>query len=225
MSSLRVPLTSVLLAALTLSACSGGGGGGSLPAGADLLKQSSTAMSSVSSVGFSIRTLGQPAIVIKSADGKLLKSGDAQGTAQVTQFGFTLEITFTLLGDTLYFKGLTGGYTKQPKSTITHYFDPSAILDPSRGISGLLAKASAPKTDKKDPVGGVDAYEVSATLPQSAASILVPNVKQALQGQVWIAVQDHRLLKVKMDLPGATKGSVIASFTDFNGNFKITAPA
>jgi lipoprotein LprG len=185
-------------------------------------------MGGVNSVAFAIRTDGTSSLTVKSADGKLLKSGDATGTLQAVQSGATVEMAFTVLGDTVYLKGATGGYQKLPKALAMAVYDPSAILDPQRGIAPLLAKASGPKTEAKEKVGGQEAYRVKATLPKDSAAALVPGVTQNLTGQVWLGVADHRLLKVKAELPpGADggKGSVTVTFTDFNGNFKIAAPA
>jgi lipoprotein LprG len=226
MPSIRTVVAAALVLT-TATACSGGGSGEKLPAGADLMKQSSTAMGEVKSVGFTIRTDGKPSIQVKSADGKLLKSGDATGSLQVVQSGATVEMSFTMLGDSLYLKGVTGGYKKYPKALAMAVYDPSAILDPQRGITPLLAKASGPKAEAKEKVGGQEAYRVKATLPKDSAAALVPGITQDLNGEVWLGVTDHRLLKVKADLPpGADggKGSVTVTFTDFNGDFKITAP-
>jgi lipoprotein LprG len=231
MPSTRDVLVATALVLTTATACSGSGSGGGsgekLPAGADLMKQSSTAMAEVKSIGFAIRTDGTSSLPVKSADGKLLKSGDATGTLQVVQSGATVEMAFTVLGDSVYLKGVTGGYQKMPKALAIALYDPSAILDPQRGIAPLLAKASGPKSEAEENVGGQQAYRVKATLPKDSAAALVPGVTQDLTGQVWLGVSDHRLLKVKADLPPTAdggKGTVTVTFTDFNSAFSITAP-
>ena len=227
MSSLRSHVTAMIAAfpvAVALTACSGGSG--KLPAGADLLKQSSTAMANVTSVGFSLRTDGQPGIPVKSADGKLLKSGDAQGNMQISQLGLSVQLDFTLVGNTVYVKGLTGGVQKLDKAAVTKQYDPSAILDPQRGVSALLTKAVAPKTEAKEAVNGQDAYRVKATLPKGAAAALIPGLTQDVPGLAWISTKDHRLLRVKATVPGASgsTGSVTVTLSDFNGKFTIAPP-
>jgi lipoprotein LprG len=228
MPSIRAVVAATTLVLTAATACSGSSSSAKLPAGADLMKQSSTAMGGVKSVAFTIRTDGKSSLQVKSADGKLLKSGDATGTLQIVQSGATAEMSFTVLGDSVYLKGVTGGYRKYPKALATALYDPSAILDPQRGIAPLLAKASGPKAEATEKVGGQEAYRVKATLPKDSAAALVPGVTDDLSGQVWLGVTDHRLLKVKADLPPAAdggKGSVTVTFTDFNSDFKITAPA
>lgn len=236
MSSIRarfarlVPLALALGATMAVSACGGGsgsGGGGNLPSGTDLLKQSATAMSSVTSMSFTIGTDGDPGIPIKNANGKLLKSGDAQGTLQLKQQGQLAALNFTLAGNSVYLKGPTGGYRKLPRAMVVAFYDPSAILDPQRGVPLLLTKATGPKTEAKDSIGGQDAYRVKATLPKDAAASLVPGLAKDVTGEVWISTTEHRLLKVRADVPAASgggTGTVTATFADFNSPFKITAP-
>jgi lipoprotein LprG len=227
MSSTRARIAGLLTFTLFLvTACSGGGG--SLPDGRQLLQQSATAMRAVKSVGFAIRSEGNPAISIKSADGRLLDSGDAEGRLQLTQAGQPVEVSFTLVGDTVYFKGATGGYQKLPKATVLALYDPSAILDPQRGVPQLLTTAKEVKTEEQEKVGGQDAYRIKATLSKSVVPALVPGVTQDVTGQVWISTTDHRVLKARLPIPkpggGGTQGAVTVTFSDFNAAFTITPP-
>jgi lipoprotein LprG len=225
MSSTRTRVPGLLLCAfLLVTACSGGG---SLPAGQELLRQSATAMQAVRSVGFAIRSEGNPPISVKSADGRLLRSGDAEGTIQLSQSGQPVEMAFTLVGDTVYFKGATGRYQRLPKAAVLAVYDPSAILDPRRGVVRLLNTATKPETEEREKVGGQDALRVKATLSKSVVPALVPGVASDVDGQVWIAATDHRLLQARMPIPaagGGTQGSVTVTFSDFNAQFTITAP-
>lgn len=210
---------------------SGKPAGAALPQGQETLRQASAAMKDLKSIGFTLTTEGKPAIPVKNGDVKLLKSGDAQGKLQIQQLGLTLETDFVLLGDTLYFKGLTGGgYQKTPKSRITALYDPSAVLDPNRGISKLLTLVPNPQTEAREKVNGKNATRVKVTLPKDSAGALIPGVTQDLNGQAWVADDDHRLLKVRAEMPPAAggdggKGAVIIDFTEFNADYKITAPA
>ncbi|HEU5160134.1 MAG TPA: LppX_LprAFG lipoprotein [Streptosporangiaceae bacterium] len=207
-----------VLAGVVVAGCSGGG---SLPDGRQELKQAAAAMREVRSVGFAIRSEGKPSISVKSADGRLLRSGDAEGTLQLDQSGQSVEMAFTLVGDTVYFKGATGGYQQLPKATVLAVYDPSAILDPQRGIVKLLDTAGEPETDEREKVNGQQALRIKAKLSKSVVPALVPGVAKDVDGQVWVAESDHRVLKVRMPLEG---GAVTVTFADFNRNFVITAP-
>ena len=49
-------------------------------------------------------------VALKRAEGVLTKEGNAQGTAQVEQMGATVELAFTIVGQTMWLKGRTGDY-------------------------------------------------------------------------------------------------------------------
>src|SRR5690606_16851449 len=107
------------------------------------------------------------------------------------------------------YKGLTGGYEKASKEQLRSLYDPSAVLDPERGIAKLLTAARGAQPEAREKVGGKDAYRVKVTLPKQEIEGLIPGVDEDLQGQVWISADDHRLLKVRGELPpSGGKGAV-----------------
>jgi lipoprotein LprG len=234
MSSIRVRVTtalsllSALVFALAATACSGGSdSSAALPDGRQVLRQASAAMRNVRSIAFTIATEGNPGVSFKAGDIKLRKSGDAEGTLQLVQAGQTVETTFVLLGDTVYFKGLTGGYQKLPRAMVAMLYDPTAVLDPERGIAKLLTSATGPKTEAREKVGDRDTYRIKAILPKDTAAALVPGITQDLTGQVWIDTTDHRPRKVRMQVPAAAgggSGAVTVSVTEFDADYSIVAP-
>ncbi|MGH3391774.1 MAG: LppX_LprAFG lipoprotein [Actinomadura sp.] len=229
MSSIRVRVTTTLtlLFALATTACSGGSGSpADLPQGGQVLQQASAAMRDVRSIAFSISTEGKPAVPVRSGDIKLLKSGDAEGTLQLEQAGQAIEMNFVLLGDTVHYKGLTGGYQKLPRAMVAQLYDPTAVLDPDRGIAKLLTGATGPTTEAREKIGDRDTYRIKATLPRDTAAALVPGITQDLTGQVWVDTADHRPRRVRMRLPaaGGGTGTVTVSFTEFDVAYKIVAP-
>lgn len=223
----RIP-TVVLACALALTGCSGGSGGdsqGSLPQGPQTLQQASNSMRDLKSVAFTISTEGDPvSFPVKSGEVRLLRNGDAEGRLHV-QVGMSMETEFVLLGDVLYYKGLTGGYEKASKEQLRSLYDPSAVLDPERGIAKLLTAARGVQPEAREKVGGKDAYRVKVTLPKQEIEGLIPGVDEDLQGQVWISADDHRLLKVRGELPpSGGKGAVVITFTEFNADYRFKAP-
>jgi lipoprotein LprG len=226
MSRLAGNRTGALLA-LTLSAtliagCSGDGDGAkgsdaTLPAAQDVLSQSATAMKDVTSVNFALTTEGKPNLPVKAMQGDLLKSGDAQGTATVSALGSEVEAKFVLVGPDFYYQ-IFGKYAKQPRSAITSIVDPSAILDPNKGVPLLLTQAK----DAKSTAHENGATKVEATLPAASVASLGVKSTADIKGSVWIADADHRLSKVRMELPG---GAVILALTDYNADPVIKAPA
>src|SRR5688572_22956616 len=146
MSRTRALLTGATAAALLLVALTGctskskedeaGKTDPNLPAAEGLLKESGTAMGGIKTAKFLITADGTIAgVALKRAEGVLTKEGNAQGTAQVEQMGATVELTFTIVGQTMWLKGPTGDYQQLPLALAASVYDPSAILDPNRGIA------------------------------------------------------------------------------------------
>ncbi len=212
----------------TAAACSGSGGtGGSaeLPSGQELLAKAAEAMKSVKTVGFTIATEGKPPVQVRSADGKLTREGDAQGRIQIEILGSLQELDFVLVGDNVHFKGPTGGYQKMTREQLSQVYDPSAILDPDKGVAKLLASASNPKTEAEEKVGSADAYRIALSLPQEALASLVPGIQQGSDGQVWVDKAAGRLLKASLPLgQGDASGTVVVTFADYDAPVTITAP-
>ncbi|WP_019630975.1 LppX_LprAFG lipoprotein [Actinomadura atramentaria] len=229
MSRLRgraAALVPVLLALVTVASCKGGDDGGKTaanePDATGTLKQAAQAMSALSSTAFTLTTDGNPQIVVKGGEMRLLKNGDADGTLQIAQSGQAVEMKIVSLGPTFYVKAVTGGWKKVPKAMAASLYDPSAVLDPNRGIPKLLTSVTDPKAEASEDVRGQKAHRVAATLPKEALNGLIPGVNEDLKGKVWISDADHRLLRVKGNVSG---GSLTIDFTEFDKPYKITAPA
>ncbi|MEU5881544.1 LppX_LprAFG lipoprotein [Spirillospora sp. NPDC047279] len=231
----RLAALMMALCALTaVTACSGGDDkpgdtpAANQPDGSPTLQQASTAMAGLKSVAFTLATEDKPPIMVKSGDIKLLKSGDAEGTLQITQSGQSVEMKIVAVGDSIYIKGVTGGWRKVPKTMAAALYDPSAVLDPNRGISKLLTTVAGPKVEGTEKINGKDADRVRGTLPKDTLGGLIPGITSDIQGQVWINKADHRLVRVKAEIPpvasGGDKGSVIINFTEFDAPYTFKAP-
>ncbi|TYB54218.1 LppX_LprAFG lipoprotein [Nonomuraea sp. PA05] len=209
----------LVVAALALaSACSSGGGGAELPAGPELMKKASEAMKTVKSAGFSITTEGSPQVPVKKADGRLTAEGDADGTLTIDLLGTLQEVSFALVGETVHFKGPTGGFQQMTRAQLAQFYDPSVILEPTKGIAHLLASATNPKVE------GVEdgSYRVATTFPSGVVSSIVPGVTQDVNGKVWIDQATSRLTKASLPMQG---GTVTVAVSDYDAPVTITPPA
>jgi lipoprotein LprG len=199
-----------------------------LPAAQTLLKESSTAMGSIKTAKFLITADGTIAgLALKRAEGVLTKEGNAQGTAQVEQLGTTTDLAFTIVGQTMYLKGPTGEYQQLPLALAASVYDPSAILDPERGIAKVLSTATDGKTEASESVDGQATLRVSAKFPAENLAKIVPGVTGSVPGKVWIAKDNKRVLKATFELPGtgdAKGGTVTVTFTQFDAAVTITPP-
>ncbi|TMR09642.1 LppX_LprAFG lipoprotein [Nonomuraea turkmeniaca] len=209
----------LIVAVLALApACSSSGGGAELPAGPDLMKKASEAMKTVKSATFSIATEGKPKVPVKKADGRLTAAGDADGTITIDILGSLQEVTFALIGDTVHFKGPTGGFQKMTRQQLAQFYDPSVILEPTKGIASLLSAATDPKVEGVE--GG--SYRVATTFPGQVVGQIVPGVTQGVNGKVWVDQATSRLTKASLPLQD---GTVTVSFSDYDAPVTITPPA
>src|SRR5258705_2495022 len=148
-----------------------------LPAAEGLLKDSSTAMGGIKTAKFLITADGTIAgVALKRADGVLTKEGNAQGTAQVEQMGTTVELAFTIVGQTMWLKAHTGDYQQLPLALAASVYDQSAILDPNRGIAKVLGTATGGKTEATEAVDGQETYRVAANSSSETLVNVVPGV-------------------------------------------------
>lgn len=199
-----------------------------LPAGSTLVSEAAVATSALKSAHVRIETEGEVGnLPMRRAEGDLLRSGDAKGTIQLSQFGALIEYEFVVLGKSIYLKGLTGGWQQMDAAVASSIYDPSAILDPERGIGKLLSTAKDPVTEAKEKVDGKDAYRVAVKLDGGAVSALVPGVGGEVTGKLWIDAQTKHLLKAVLTVPGATAdktGTVTINVSAPDAPVTVNAP-
>jgi len=192
--------------------------GGDLPDGATLLSESAESMRSVKTVHFTIKVDGElPDVPVKDADGDLTSAGDSKGTAKVTFGGQLLSIEYVLTGGNLHFKGPTGGFTKLPAAFAGQVYDPSAILNPDKGVAKVLASAKDARTKSSG-----DVSVVEATVPKDVAAGLVPGISADVKSTFSIG-GDKKLKSALFELPGGQKVDI--GLTDFDKAVTVTAPA
>ncbi|MFF5296016.1 LppX_LprAFG lipoprotein [Paractinoplanes globisporus] len=199
----------------------------SLPDGATLLKDSATAMGEIKTAKFLITADGAiSGLSLRRAEGTLTREGDAEGTAQIEQAGTNVDLTFVIVGDKIYIKGPTGGYQELPLSLAATVYDPSAILDPDKGIAKVLSTATGAKTEAAEAVDGTDAWRVAMTANGADLATIIPGVSGDVPGKVWIGQQDKRLHKAVFTLPaeGGATGTVTVTFQEFDAPATIKAP-
>jgi lipoprotein LprG len=231
MSSSRARLARlfpIVLAFALTAGCGGGGDADKLPPGGQVLQEAANVLRNTASLSFTLRTSGDPKVNVKSVDAKLLKNGNSQGSVQVTELGMPIQLDFVVLGKTVYFKGLTGGWQKEALSKVTGIYDPSAVLDPDRGLVQLLITAKNPETRAKEKTSGQESYRVHATLAQAALARLVPGMSSDAPADIWVSTADKRVLKAEVEVPsngGGKPGKVTIAFADFGKPFSIVPPA
>ncbi len=228
---LRRALTGVVLVLLvTVSGCSGSSGTPTAasttappPTASEILTASAAAMAKVTSAAFSLTVDGQlPSVTVQSAKGVLNADGDAQGSAAIVQFGQLVEVEFVLAGGQLYIKGVTGGFTQVPAALAGSVYDPSAILDPDRGVAKVLSSVQAPT------IAGTegDSWLISGSVPADVAAGLVPGITDDVTGLFTISKGSSELTSADLTLDGADgkPATVKVELSDFNEPVSISPP-
>ena len=220
-----------LLAVLAAGCTSGSSSTTSnLPAASTLLANSGSSMRGVTSVHFTINVNGTLANVpIQNAEGDLNAQGQAKGNAKITELGELLQVDFVLVNSTFYIKGATGGYTKVPASLAGSLFDPTAILDPNRGIAKVLTSVQGASTQAKETVDGVDCYRIGGKVSKDVVAALVPGISSDVTATLWVATDSKNLpVKAEFAVPGAggSQGAKIdVGISNYNSPVTVTPPA
>ena len=228
---LRRVLTGILLVLLVaVSGCSGSSGTPTAasttappPTASEILAASATAMAEVTSAAFSLTVDGQlPSVTVQSAKGVLNADGDAQGTAAIVQFGQLIEVEFVLAGGQLYIKGVTGGFTQVPASLAGSVYDPSAILDPARGVAKVISSVQSPTIAGSEG----DSWLISGSVPADVAAGLVPGITDDVTGLFTISKGSSELTSADLTLDGADgkPATVKVELSDFNEPVSISPP-
>lgn len=214
-------IMSLIIALVT--ACGGSiGQSAGLPQGATVLADAAKAMRGVNTTRFSFDVQGDtPGVQLRSAEGQLTREGSAKGTAKVDEGRQLLELGFVIIGQNLYLRPPTGPVQKLPLSFAGAVYDPSAILNPDKGIAAALASGKDATTEEREQVDGVDTYRLKVTFPAQPMGALAPGLALDKASEIWVAVQGSRLIKAQFP---TTTGSVTAHFSEYDVPVQITPP-
>jgi len=193
------------------------------PTASEIVAGSAAAMAEVTSAAFTLAVDGElPSVIVQTAQGVLNADGDAQGSATIVQFGQLVEVEFVLAGGELYLKGVTGGFAQVPAALAGSLYDPSAILDPDRGVAKVLASIQNPTVTGTEG----ESWLISGSVPAAVAGGLVPGITSDVTGLLTIAKESLELISADLTLDGADgkPATVTVELSDLNEPVSITAP-
>lgn len=193
------------------------------PAAAELISRSAAAMKTVTSAHFSLKVTGTlPDLTVQTGDGDLTSAGAATGTASISQFGQLVEVEFVVVGKVLYLKAGTGGFTEVPAALAGQVYDPTAILDPERGVAAVLTS-----TTGLSAVTSADGtYTVGGTVPEKVAAGLTPGITTDVAVTFVVDAASSRTTSVSFATTGSdgAPATVTLVLSDFDKALTITPP-
>ncbi|SNR38242.1 lipoprotein LprG [Haloechinothrix alba] len=205
----RVRRTACLVAATALAAAACTSDDEDLPAAGTLLDAAADSAGEVTSAHFALQATGDvPGLTVQMVEGDLTTDGGpygaAQGVATVSMGGQLVESEFVLHEESLYLKGPTGGFQEIPADRVTSIYDPSAVLDPERGVAHLLDQVREAETTGTDTVDGTETHRVTGTVEHQVIDELIPGVESDAEITLWLDEErDHLPVKVTLSFPEA----------------------
>lgn len=213
-------IAAVMVVALAAAGCSGGDGGddADLPDAAELMTASADEMAGVETLRLVLSAGdGIPGVPVREADAVVTAGGDADGTATVELTGVgAVEVRFVLVGDAFHYQAV-GPWLQIPRADAAEIYDPSAILDPDRGVANLLRNARDPEVTGSDG----DRYQVTATFAAADIAAVLPGTTEDIDGTLWIGTDRPLLHEAQFPLSG---GTVTAQLSEFDEPVEISAP-
>ncbi|QFU93764.1 LppX_LprAFG lipoprotein [Amycolatopsis sp. YIM 10] len=200
----------------------------SFPPAEQLVQEATAATSAVRSTHFSLQVNGSvTGLSVQSLDGDLTKeggpSGAAKGTGRMEVNGQLIEAEFVVVQDNFYLKGPTGTFQKVPAFAAAAVYDPSAILDPQRGIAKLVSSLQNPKTEAEEDVDGTATWKVSGRIGKDVLVALLPGVQTDADLTFWLAKDTKLPVKATAKFPD--NASVDVKLSDVDKPVTVTPPA
>ncbi|MDV6012974.1 LppX_LprAFG lipoprotein [Haloechinothrix sp. LS1_15] len=198
-----------LLAALALVASACSEDAEDLPEAGTLLDRASAAAAEVTSARFTLHATGDvPGLTVQAIEGDLTTEGGpygaAQGTATLSVGGQLVESEFVLHSETLHLETPGGGFQEIRADRVAAIYDPSAVLDPERGVANLLTQVREAETVGTETVDGTATYEVDGTVAHEAFAELIPGVTSDAEITLWLTEEgDHLPVRVSLTFPDA----------------------
>jgi lipoprotein LprG len=195
-----------------------------LPDAATLLNQSAQTTRNLKSVHLVLQVTGQiPNLPVHTLTGDLTNSPAvaAQGNANITVLGSTLNADFVVADGNLYAALTPNKWTNF--GSAADIYDPSVILDPTRGLANVLANFKNPTSDGRETINGVQTVRVKGTVDGQTIGAIVPEVNNAVPATAWMREDgDHDLVKAEVQI---SPGNLIdMTLSDWNKPVTVNKP-
>ena len=169
---------------------------------AQLLRDAKQSIDSATSVHFTLTSQGVTGTgtLITGGTGDALRPAGFAGSLTVLVAGFPLTVSVVSTGGVFYARSpLGGGYTRADPATYG-FGDPAQLLDPSRGLSSLLAGCTGAATRDADRLNGEQLDEVACSIPGTLVAALLTSAdpSKPVQATIGVADSNHQLRRVAL---------------------------
>lgn len=203
-----------------------------LPDAQSLLESAAEEAAEITSMSFAMQASGEvPGLVIRNIQGEATTEGGpygaAQGTATLTFAGQNIESDFVLEEESLHLRGPTGDFQEVPVEEATQEFDPSAVLDPDRGVANLIGQVRAAETTGTETIDDTPTYQVEGTIEHEEIDDLLPGLSSDAEITLWLAEDGHIPIEASLAFPDEEESetpTVDVTLSDVNEPVTVTSP-
>lgn len=224
---LFLPLTLLLIVA----SCSSQSGNDEPPEAEEVLDQALDTFEETESARFDLQvdgTIGlggEGELQIGGVEGAVARPASAQAEANVQFMGS--NVTMELIADDgqLYLRNPLSGEWEQGPTDLD--IDPALIFDEETGISRIVDQLEDLENQGEDSVNGVESWHITATVDTTEVSGLTGSFfeGETLDLDMWIATDDHRLMRVQLhDTAAEEPSSWELTLSEHNEPVEISAP-
>lgn len=202
------------------------------PDPAQLLRDGKQSVDSAPSLHFTLTSenVTGSGPLITGGNGEAKRPNSFAGTLSVIADGFTVSVDVVSVGGVFYARTpLTTGFETTDPSAYG-FGDPGKLLDPSSGLSSLLAVCANPAGAGSDRLNGEQLDEVSCSIPGRAVAALLTSAdpSKPVQATVGVTSSGHQLRRVVMVGPffdKAKQSTFTVVLDNYGTTVSITPPA
>ena len=204
----------VALTCLVLAGCSGGEQAAEQPA--QLLTRAKATLDSASSVHFVITSADVPAAgtSLVGGEGSAARPGKFKGALKVSFAGSAATVEVISVDGLVYAKLPFAADFAVTDPAQFGFADPGKFMEPAAGITGLLSKATDPKSTGQTRINGELVQQVTASIPGAVVKDLLVSADPAkpVAATFSIAEQSGQLRRAVVTGPFFVK-DVASTFT------------
>lgn len=195
----------VAVAAVALLATAGCGGGGDGASAAEIVSESASATEAVQRFHFTLDVQNVPrsgtGLQLTSAEGDVVAPDRARADVAGNFAGVPIATQVVAIGEDVWLKNPLSAKWEAIDVATT----PIALLDPSRGVLGVMQGITDPQDEGTEVVDGTTLRKLTGTVSATdvAPLVAVSPSEREVPVTLWIGEEDHLLRRIEVSGPVA----------------------